>query len=412
MLELAEAQEIVLGRVDRLPDSSTVVTDLLDTVGRVLAEDVTADIDLPIFRRSTMDGFAVRSDDAREAGVELRIVGESAAGRPFAGAVGRGAAVRIFTGAAVPDETDAVIMVERTEVEGERVRLLTPMVAGQNVADRGEDMRAGEVALAAGTPIGTCHIGLLASLGSTRVKTLRRPTVAVLSTGSELVEPDQLPAAGMIRESNGRAMAALIRQAGGEPVQLGLVVDDPGQIRARAEQGLKSDLFLLSGGSSVGDYDFTPQVLAELGVETHFDRVAIKPGKPTLFGTTADCVVFGLPGNPISALVAFHLLVRPALLRRAGCPDSRTLRFPVRLESPVRRNPARQLCLPARLSIDAQGFAARFLGWHGSGDLTCLNDADALILVPKGDGETRPGELVLAAPLDSGRLGDLAFSAA
>ncbi|MBI4882224.1 MAG: molybdopterin molybdotransferase MoeA [Planctomycetes bacterium] len=409
MLSIDEALAVVRERTAACSGRPAESAPLSEAAGRILAEDVRADVDLPPFSRSTMDGYALRAEDAPAAGVELMISGEAAAGRPGREQVWRGSAMRIFTGAPLPDGADSVVKLEDAALHGDRIRLAGAVHPGENVALQGEDLARGAVALPRGTALSTAHAGLLAALGRGSVPVFPRPRVAILATGSELVEADARPGPGMIRESNGAALAVLVAQAGGTPVMLGVAADDPEVIRARAEAGLGNDLFLLTGGSSVGDYDFTPRVLANLGVQVHFARVRLKPGMPTIFGTRGDCAAFGLPGNPISCFVVFHLLVRPALLLRAGVERTAPLFFPARLGAAVRRLAERDQCLPALLALEDGEWTVRFAGWHGSGDLTCLNRANALMLVPRGPGEVEAGERVRVTPIDGGRGGDVSL---
>jgi molybdopterin molybdotransferase len=389
-------------RIDRVP--------LAAACGRVLATDLIAGCDLPPFTRSTVDGFAVRASDAAP-DARLRIVGESAAGRPSDATLGRGEAVRIFTGAQLPDGADAVIMVERTREDGEHVVLEMGLRAMQNVSLRGEDLAKGAQALAAGKPLGSGALALLASLGASEVDVVARPRVAIVPTGSELVAIGEEPRPGQIRESNGLVLEALCRLAGAAPDLQPAVADDFELIAARTRAALAgADVLLLSGGSSVGDFDFTPQVLAAVGVAVHFDRVALKPGKPTLFGTVGDKLVFGLPGNPISAFVTFHLFVRPALAAFALRPLGPPPWIGGRLRGVAKRTAARDQALPARLFATEGGVEVEVIAWHGSGDVTCIADADALALIPAGDGALDDGARVLFTPLDAGRPFDFATS--
>lgn len=413
MLSIDQAIEEVVGTVAGPVANETVP--LAEAVGRVLAADVRTDVDLPPFSRSTMDGFAVRAADAVAPGAALRIVDESAAGRPASRAVGAGEAIRIFTGALLPKGADAVLQVEKTTPAGDDIRLDAAVRSGLNIARGGEDLRRGDVAVPAGVALGSGHVNLLASVGATRLEVFARPRVAVLATGTELIPPERVPVGGQIRESNGAMLASLVRRAGGEVAWIETVADDRDRIADLAARGLESDVFLLSGGSSVGDYDFTPEVLRQHGVRTRFDRVALKPGKPTLFGmkdggTGGGHVVFGLPGNPISAFVAFHLFVRPALLLRGGVKEVRPLRFRARLDESVPRIGRRDQVLPARLRLDDGRWRVAFAGWHGSGDVTCLRDADALLFVPMGEGTLAEDEEAWVTPLDGGRAGSTAIS--
>ncbi len=409
MLSIDEALAVVCERTSVRSGRVAECAPLSEAAGRILAEDVRADIDLPPFSRSTMDGYALGAADAAAAGAALALAGEAAAGRPGREGLARGSAMRIFTGAPLPPGADCVVKLEDAELQGDRIHLAAAVRPGENVARRGEDLACGDVALPRGTALSTAHVGLLAALGRGTVPVWPRPRVAILATGSELVEAGGRPGPAMIRESNGSALAALVAQAGGEPVKLGVAADDPELIRARAEAGLENDLFLLTGGSSVGDYDFTPRVLAELGVQVHFARVRLKPGKPTIFGTRGGCAVFGLPGNPISCFVVFHLLVRPALLLQAGRERAAPLFFAARLVAAVRRLTERDQCLPALLALEDGDWTVRFAGWHGSGDLTCLSRANALMLVPRGAGQVEAGERVRVTPIDGGRSGDVSL---
>ncbi len=412
MLSIEQAQDEILSRI-RVPGPGAIErVSLLDAVGRVLARDVASDVDLPPFSRSTMDGYAVRAVDAAGGASRLRIVGESAAGRPAAIGVGAGETVKIFTGAMLPAGADAVVMVEKTVADGDHVRIEDRPREGQNIARRGEDLSAGAVALAAGHRVSTGSVGLLASVGATDVDVVRRPVVSILATGTELVRPSEVPGPGQIRESNGTVLAALVRSAGGAPRLLASVPDREDEIVRRTEEALEADVVLLSGGSSVGDYDFTPAVLRRLGVEIHFDRVSLKPGKPTLFGTRGETAVFGLPGNPISAFVVYHLLVRAALLRRLGVDAAAFPRVVARLEEPIRRLRARDQFLPARVRLDGGRPSVAFVGWNGSGDVTCLNRANALVFVPHGEGSVAAGEETWVTPLDAGRAGDVSVGVA
>lgn len=408
MIRVDQALALVTNTVRPPPWSAAVATPLQDVVGRVLAEDVRADADLPPFSRSTMDGFAVRASDTQAAGARLRVIGESAAGRPFAGAVDAGCAVTIFTGAVLPEDTDAVIQVERTSRDGDVVVCGASLRVGQNVSKRGEDATAGAVLVPRGALLTTGHVGLLASVGAVAPRCLPAPRVAILATGTELVDVAATPALGQIRESNGASLAALVERTGARVVSRRRLPDDRDVIRAATADALATaDVVLLSGGSSVGDYDFTPEVLADLGVVTHFDRIALKPGKPTIFGTREhddgdQRIVFGVPGNPISAFTVFHLFVKPALVRRFGVVNPGRARLPAALEAPVKRVEEREQALPAVLTLREDGLHARFSGWHGSGDVTCVARANGFVFIPAGSGAAAAGERVFALPLDAG----------
>ncbi len=395
MHSVDEASSLVLERTP--PGNATERLSVPVALGAVLAEPVVASEDLPPFSRSTMDGYGAP-------GARLSVVGEAAAGRPYLRSLGRGEAARIFTGAAIPDGADAVVMVERTRKAAGAVELNDAVSHGQNIAEQGEDVRQGDVVIEPSTVLAQGHVALLASLGVGHVTVVRRPRVAILATGTELAAAASPRGPSQIRESNSPMLGALLARAGCEVIQLGIVQDDKHLIEARARRGLEHDVLLMTGGSSVGDYDFTPDILAQLGVEVHFDRVAVKPGKPTLFGTRDERVVFGLPGNPVSAFVTFHLFVWPSLRKRAGRVKPAVPRLAAALDRPVTRIAAREQWLPAELALDGGIPVARFTGWSGSGDVRCLAHANALIGIATGEGDVPAGTTVPVLPVVGAEL--------
>jgi len=372
--------------------AAAVEVRLEGALGHVLADDLGSDTDLPPFDASAMDGYAVRSEDVRAAPAALRLAGESKAGAPFEGRVLAGNAIAVYTGAVVPGGADAVIPIEATRRDGEVVQVFESLRPGQNVRKRAENLRAGEVAVPRGREIRPQETGLLASVGRTRIPVHRRPRVGILSTGDELVPPDRCPGPGQIRESNSLALRGLTLRAGGDPIVLETVRDDPGAIRGRIEEGLRHDLLLLTGGVSVGAYDFVAAALEDLGVSRHFHGVAVKPGKPVWFGTRGETAVFGLPGNPVSAFVLFVALVRTALDRRAGRGARDPFRRATFAGGPV-RDDARTQLVPAVLEGADGTSRARALRWSSSGDLVTLAGADALLRIPPGTVPS-PGEAV------------------
>ncbi len=319
LIELEQARGVVLERVAPL---GAEPVPLREALGRFLAEDVSAAEPVPAFDNSAMDGFAVRAEDTRgaqpDAPVALRVVGESRAGHPAGAALGPGEAIGISTGAVVPDGADAVVRVEVTRSEDGRVLIEEEVDAGRDVRRAGEDIRPGETVLGEGTRLGPAELGVLASLGAAAVACRRRPRVCVLTSGDELLEPGEEMRPGGVRNSNAYSVPALAEQAGAEVVVAGPAPDDLEATRAAIEPALDSDVVVLCGGVSVGEHDHVKQALAELGVEESFWGVALKPGKPTWFGTRGDTLVFGLPGNPVSAMVTFVLLVGPALAVLGG----------------------------------------------------------------------------------------------
>ncbi len=320
MIEIGEAQRQVLEDVTVLGDERIHI---LEALGRVLAQDVRAVRDVPYRDNSSMDGYACRYEDVTAANairpVRLNIVGESRAGCPFEGVVSPGEAVSIMTGAVIPRGADAVIKVEDTSLEGNVVSCLNgPTSKGEYIRLRGEDVRAGEAVLEKGTPIKAAEIGMVATLGHAYVNVYQRPVVAILSTGDELVDLDEPFADGKVVCSNTYSLAAQVMEAGAIPLSLGIASDSKEDQRNKLTKGLRADVILTSGGVSVGKYDFVKTTLSEIGMKLKFWRVAMKPGKPLIFGTIGSKPVFGLPGNPASAMISFEQFVRPALLKMMG----------------------------------------------------------------------------------------------
>ena len=362
---------------------------LADARGRVLAEDVTSAIDVPPFDSSAMDGYALVAGPARQ----LALAGESRAGHPHEPELEQGTAVRISTGAAVPRGATAVIPVERTSETDGRVEV-EETAEGANIRRAGEDMRAGDVVLARGTLLGPAELGVAASVGRAELECARRPRVSLLVTGDELVEPGHPLGPGQIYSSNGFALAGQITAAGAELVRRASVPDSAEATHAAIEQALfRADVLIASGGVSIGPHDHVKGALRELGVEERFWGVSLRPGKPTWFGTRADVLAFGLPGNPVSAMVTFQLFVRPALAALQGA-DPAAARARATLDEAVERNPKREQAVRVRLTHADDGLHALTTGEQGSHMLTSMLGADGLALVAAGDGEVAAGERV------------------
>jgi molybdopterin molybdotransferase len=366
-----------------------LAVDLQDAIGCVTSMAVEAEELVPPFDNTAMDGFAVRAADTIDPPVELKIVGTLAAGAdPTSVDVGAGEAVRIMTGAPMPTGADAVVMVEQTRTEGDVVVVDHHAQQGEHVRRAGDDLEPGDVVVDAGTVLTPAHLGVLASLGYARVPVFPRPRVGVLSTGDELVEGSQELRPGQIRDSNRPTLLALVRQSGFTPVDLGLARDDEEAITAAIERGLATcDALVTSGGVSVGDFDYVKAVLDRLG-SMHSWQVAIRPAKPLAFGTVRDKPVFGLPGNPVSSMVSFELFARPALRQMGG--HRRTLRPQVEavVAEPIRRRPDGKLHLVrvvAAVGSDGR-WRVRPVGGQGSHQLAAAAAANALALVPDGDG--------------------------
>ena len=386
LISIAEARERILAEVRPLPAEDVA---LVDALGRVLAEEAHSDEDLPPFDSSAMDGFAVVAGPA----AELAIVGESRAGRPAGRAVAAGEAIRISTGAVVPAGADAVVPVERVETLDGRVRV-PDTSAGANIRRSGEDVRAGEPVIAAGTELGPPELAVLAALGRARVRCGGVPRVAVVVTGDELVEPGEPLRPGQIRNSNAYALAAQASRAGARGMPSGVVGDDREATEAALAAALDAaDVVCVSGGVSVGPHDHVKPALAALGVEERFWGVALKPGKPTWFGARDRKLVFGLPGNPVSAMVTFHLFARPALRALAGGTTA-DRRARAVLDGAWKLNPVREQVLRCRLRAAEDGWHAEPTKAQGSHVLSSMLDADAFALVPTGEGELAPGSRV------------------
>ncbi len=319
MLEIGEAQRKVL---EEIPVLGSERIHILDALGRVLAQDVQAKRDVPAADNSAMDGYACRYEDLAGASSaeprRLKLVGEAPAGRPYHGAVGPGETVRVFTGALVPRGADTVIMLEDTAREDDRVLCLAEMKKGAHIRPKGEDVRAGEPVLANGDIIRPPEAGMLATLGHGYVEVHQRPIVAILSTGDELVDLDEPFTEGKVVCSNTYSLAAQVAECGGIPLTLGTASDDEADQRRKLSQGLRADVILTSGGVSVGKYDLVKDTLSQMGMTVKFWKVAMKPGKPLVFGSIGNKPVFGLPGNPTSAMISFEQFVRPALLKMMG----------------------------------------------------------------------------------------------
>jgi molybdopterin molybdotransferase len=384
LVPLDEAQRHVLDRVAPL---GPVDVPLEEALGAVVAAEVVATEAVPPFANSAMDGYAVRAADTAGAPVALQVVGMIAAGATPKGAVGVGEAMRIMTGAPMPDGADAVVLVERTRTEGDRVEIEIEVTAGTSVRGVGDDVSPGDVVATAGTVLSPGHLGVLASVGVEAVRVHRRPRVGVLSTGDELVERGDL-ARGQIRDSNRPTLLALVRESGFEAVDLGIVADDEKSVgQALAHAVDECDAVLTSGGVSMGDLDFIKVVLDRLG-DMRWMQVAIKPAKPFAFGTIGDVPVFGLPGNPVSSMVSFELFARPALRRMAGHADLD--RRHVRAVAPdgLRRHRDGKIHFVRVVASqdDDGGWTVRSAGGQGSHQLSAMAAANALAVVPDGDG--------------------------
>jgi molybdopterin molybdotransferase len=388
LLTIDDARRLVLGRARTLPSERVA---LGEAAGRVLASDARALIDLPPFASSAMDGYAVRAADLPGT---LPIVDRVAAGRPAARALAAGEAMEISTGGVVPDGADAVIQVELVVVHDNMMETSSDVAGGDNVRPRGGDVRSGEVVVPAGMRLGAAQLGALAAAGVAEVEVARRPLVAVLTTGTELKAPGEPLGPGEIYESNGTTLQAQLETAGAVVERLGPVVDTEEAHREAIGRGLDADVFITTGGVSVGPHDLVRRIEGELGVEEVFWRIALRPGKPVAFGVRDGTLVFGLPGNPVSSLVGFELFVRPAVLALQGLADPGPRWLPGRLAAEVRMNGARAQLARARMRTDGDELLLEPLSGQDSHMIVRSAAADALVLVPIGDGPLAAGSPV------------------
>jgi molybdopterin molybdotransferase len=384
LLTLEEAIALVLERARPLPAEPVAIG---SAAGRVLAEPAAAAVDLPPFPSSAMDGFAVRSSDVPS---ELPVVERIPAGHPAPRALGAGEAMAIATGGVVPEGADAVVPIEVVVQTDNRVQIPNPVASGDNVRPRGGDVRSGDIVVGAGTRLGPAHIGALAAAGVATVVCTRQPVAAVVATGSELRPPGTPLEPGEIYEANGQLLAAALASSRAGVASVVTAADDEAVHRAALEEALGHDVVLTSGGVSVGPHDLVRAVERDLGVEEVFWRVAVKPGKPVSFGTRGDTLVFGLPGNPVSALVGFELFVRPALRALEGEADPGPRWEEGRLAKATRRNRGRDELVRARRTSDG----LEPLRGQESHMIVRSAAADALVLVPRGEGELDAGASV------------------
>jgi molybdopterin molybdotransferase len=395
MIPVAEAVQIVAGQT-RILELERVF--LIDALGRILGEDIIADTDLPPFDRAQMDGYAVRAQDVSTTPARLAIVGESAAGSGWHHEMKAREAVRIMTGAPVPVGSDAVQQVELTrESEGaEFVEILQPVEIGRSIVRRASEIKAGETVLRAGEDLNAAMIATLASFGYAQVKVGGRPRVSVMATGSELVDVGQKPGRDQIRDSNNYTIAAYAILAGATVRRLPLAADDTAELKHQmAEAAAQADVLITSGGVSMGVYDFTKGALKELGAEIYFERVALRPGKPTVFARLGDTLVFGLPGNPVSVAVTFNLFARTALRVMQGAKQAGLIDESAVLARDLKGSIERESYLPAVLQTDDKGtLRAEPLKWGGSSDFVAFARASALINVPAGEKMIEAGKPV------------------
>jgi molybdopterin molybdotransferase len=393
-----EARRTVMAQVLARGEARPTVTLAIgEALGYVSAAKIRTDREYPPFDRSTRDGYAVRASEAA-AGATLRCVGEIKAGDSVTEKLPVGACIQIMTGAGVPPGADAVVMIEFARREGERVTFERTTQVGQNIVARGSEARAGEVALSAGIRLGFAELAVAAQVGAATVPCYRKPKVAILSTGDEVVAVTETPGPFHIRNSNSVSLAAQVQLAGGSPVLLGNARDRVEDLSAKIEQGLQHDLLVLSGGVSMGKYDLVESVLKGLGAEFYFDAVGIRPGKPAVFGRCRKTWVFGLPGNPVSTMVTFQLFVIPAIDILSGAEARPLPLLEATLATPIKEKAALTHFLPAQVEWAGLTPKVTVLRWQGSGDIAALTRANCFVMVPADRLDIAAGEKVSVLP--------------
>ena len=398
MLRYEDARQMVITQAEALHGSLSLVSlPVSDALGYVLAEEIRSDRAYPPFDRSTRDGYAVRAKEAGP-GKTMRCVGEIKAGDSVTEALAPGTCVQIMTGAAVPGGADAVVMIEFTGREGEAVTFQRETKPGQNIVPRGSEAKPGERALVAGLRLGFAELAIAAQVGAAEVRCYKKPRVAILSTGDEVVPITEVPGPFRIRNSNSVSLGAQVRLAGGEPVLLGNAGDRVEELAAKIEQGLREDMLVLSGGVSMGKYDLVEGVLKSMGAEFYFDAVAMRPGKPTVFGRVRNRLVFGLPGNPVSTMVTFHLFAIPAIDILSGAKARPLPVLQATLSEPLHEKPGLAHFLPARLEWKGGSAQVAALEWQGSGDIATLSLANCFLVVPSDVQDMAAGESVSVLP--------------
>lgn len=382
MIPIFDALKIIERETFKLPVETI---DLKTCVNRVLAQTIKADMDLPPFNRSQMDGFAVKSKDVKNAPTKLKIIGESVAGKGFDKKMKSGEAVRIMTGARLPDGADAVQKVELTEEENGTIEILEAAKKEQNINSFASEIESGTKIFGKGEIITDQMIAAIASFGYAKIKVYRRPKIAILSTGSEIVEINEKPQRDQIRNSNSMMLKCFADQFA-DAMILPHVSDDVEKLRSAIDDALENfDVLITTGGVSVGDYDFTKPVLRDLGAEIYFEKVSLKPGKPTVFARRNDCLIFGLPGNPVSSAVTFYLFVRTAILRMQAAKNCELKKAFAVASAKIKAANERDSILPAFVETNETGkLIIESLRFNGSSNFIQFAKANALIFVPQG----------------------------
>jgi len=384
MISVEEAQSIIHAEIRLMPTERVLLS---ESLGRTLAEDIVSPLDHPPWDTSAMDGYAVCYSDTTDASKDhpqtLKIIETIPAGALPQKTVCPGEAAKIMTGAPMPEGADAVVKVEDTHMQGTQVQVFTPAEAGEYVRHKGEAIQAGDPVLKKGVRIRPAEVAMMASIAKSVVPIYQQPRIAILSTGDELADLDEPRGRDKILNSNGYGLAAQVSEAGGVPINLGIAKDEKVHLEAKIATGLKADFLIISGGVSMGDYDFVLEILEKLGVTMHLWKVAMKPGKPVAFGTKAGRPVFGLPGNPVSSMVTFEQFVRPAILKASGRTQILRPQITATLQEDIHKRPGRRQFLRAIVSLEGGEYQVRSTGAQGSAILMSLVKANALMILPE-----------------------------
>jgi len=396
MIKAEEALNIVLESVQRIEAEKAGI---IDSFGRTLAEDIKSDCNIPAFDYSAMDGYAVKSADTKGAsankGAKLKVVGEFRAGGDASARVKKGQAVKIMTGAPIPRGADAVVMVEDTKLQGGIVEIFEEAEKGDNIRLAGEDIKKGDLVISKGTLLREGHIGMLASLGVPEVKVARRPRVAILATGDEVISIDEDMKPGKVRNSNAYSLHTQVLACGGIPFNKGVASDNKEGLKAKLRSCLDCDIIITSGGVSMGEYDYVKDVTIDMGMELKFWKVAMRPGKPNLFGVINGKPFFGLPGNPVSTMIGFEVFVRPAILRMLGRISDDRREVKALLEEDIKKKKGLKFFIRAQTRWEDGGYITKTTGPQGSGILSSMAKADSLIILPEDKERVNKGEKVL-----------------
>lgn len=394
MFTFEQARHEVIAQISKCKRTpATVDLSVWDALGYVLAQDLQAERHYPPFDRATRDGYALRAVEAIS-GASLRCAGEIKAGDAMTEPLAPTTCVQIMTGAPVPSGADAVVMIEHTHRDGAFIRFQQTAARGQNIVPKGSEAAKGETLLHAGARLGYAELGLAAQIGATQLRCAKKPRVAILSTGDEIVPVHAIPGPFQIRNSNSVSLAAQVREAGGEPAILGHAADHIQNLRETIQRGLHEDLLVLSGGVSMGKYDLVEDVLKELGATFCFDEVAIRPGKPAVFAIRDGKPIFGLPGNPVSTMVTFELFVVPAIDLLSGAPARSLPLLRAALGEPLKEKPGMTHFLPANVRWSSGAPVVKPLSWKGSGDTVTMAKANCFLVVGAEIGTLSAGESV------------------